>query len=173
MHPANGGGYHTTNITTFTITVKPKIDAENSAMEPKFWTISEVNGMSQIVGMKVHPNTPSSVVYGGLQQFCKIEVDNISAAQEQTRQQMIEQDKRMYALYNRDAIWVQKHHTDVTLSVIVERLSFEGDVIPNDSTWIKEGIRNGEDFQASGSIKNEVSVSTTIVRNPDFCCNIL
>eukprot|EP00927_Polykrikos_kofoidii_P001003 TRINITY_DN10366_c0_g2_i1.p1 TRINITY_DN10366_c0_g2~~TRINITY_DN10366_c0_g2_i1.p1 ORF type:complete len:160 (+),score=37.02 TRINITY_DN10366_c0_g2_i1:92-571(+) len=138
----------------FTVSVTLKFD---DASAVKLWTVEAgLYGLPSKAGAKMAPSTSLSDVYAALQQFLEEECARAGAGMAgQTNQQMVGMNVAQFGM-------------SITWTPVVNKLTFEGDEVPNSFEAVSSFLKDGEMFQATGFTRQEVKVQEK--KHP--CCVI-
>jgi len=131
-----------------TITVKPKLQ---DGAELKVWTTaSGMYGLPSECGLKASPSTVTEDVYAALEAFAAAECKK--AGDGLTGQAQAQAFGGMRA---------GNLGIDVQWTPTIQALSFEGDDIPRSPLeTIGQFLKDGEDFQAKGTLNQSVAVAS-------------
>lgn len=141
------GGTHTVQAGfATTISVKPKFE-EGSDL--KVWaTENGMYGMPSKAAAKMSRNTTVTDLYAALQSFAQTECDKAAEGLQGQMQQQL------------GGVNVAQTSIGIKWTPIISELKFEGDIIPRNTTEpVSMYLKDGEDFQACGTLKQEVGVT--------------
>eukprot|EP00927_Polykrikos_kofoidii_P001002 TRINITY_DN10366_c0_g1_i1.p1 TRINITY_DN10366_c0_g1~~TRINITY_DN10366_c0_g1_i1.p1 ORF type:complete len:173 (+),score=36.19 TRINITY_DN10366_c0_g1_i1:92-610(+) len=140
-------GFNSSNVGAqfpFTLSVTPKFD---DASAVKVWAVEAgPYGLPSKAAAKMAPSASVSDLYAALQQFVEEQCANAGAGMSgQMNQHLMGRNVGQIGM-------------SVTWTPVVNKLTFEGDEVPNSFEAVSSFLKDGEMFQATGVTRQEVNM---------------